>query len=316
MQFSRLGLDATVTANSSSVLQAAHLSRKRFSRTVKSTPQGQLTIKIVVRREDVPPIPSDLPRQLVYSGVENWITVSAAEWGHAFANLSRGEAVIVLSPQLAADTRLVSRYFIDHYLLNFIFSGWAMLHASCVVSPDGEQLIVLVAPHNTGKSTTALRLLRNGYKFLADGMALLRQIERGFEVGGYPIGEVKLRDDVLALFPEYGGQRVQIREQHKTVVNLRQTHPGQLVEQTIRPKSIILCFLERGEGDGTSVETLSEEEAAPLLAGNTLFWDVPEKLAANNDTLKGLLRVASCYQIKTGNNYENLLSAIEALADK
>jgi hypothetical protein len=185
-----------------------------------------------------------------------------------------------------------------------------------VVSPDNEQLIIMVAPHNTGKSTTALRLLRAGYKFLADGMALLQQTGQGFEVGGYPIGEVKLRDDVLALFPEYSGQRVLVREQRKTVVNLRQIHPGLLVEKTIRPTSILLCFLERGNTGQTSVEKISPEDALPLLAGNTVFWDEAERLAANNNTLHSFIRAAKCYQLKTDNNFEELLAAIDQLAGK
>ena len=46
----------------------------------------------------------------------------------------------------------VSRYIIDHYLLNFILTHWAMLPASCALNSNRKRLMVMVAPHNTGKS--------------------------------------------------------------------------------------------------------------------------------------------------------------------
>jgi hypothetical protein len=219
-------------------------------------------IKIVVGDQPAGPVPADLPAQLIYSGVDDWITVSAGKWGHGSARLATREALVLLTPELAAETRLVSRYFIDHYLLNFILTTWAMLHASCVLSPDGRQLVVIIAPHNSGKSTTALHLLRAGFGFVADGMALLRHDDAGFEVGGYPVGEVKLRDDVLAMFPAYSGQTVTVREQQKTVVNLRRSHPDNLVERVVRPERLALCFLERGNSPETIIRPLPAAQAA------------------------------------------------------
>src|SRR6185503_11902675 len=163
----------------------------------------------------------DLPERLVYSGVAEWIMLSAGKWGYAFGNLQTRHAMVVLSPELAANVRAVSRYFIDHYILNFLFTEWAMLHASCVLDPTGRRLIMLVGAHNSGKSTTALCLARAGYPFLADGMVLIRVLHGRAVVGGYPVGEVKLRDDALAQFPEYSGDKVRVREHTKTVVDLR-----------------------------------------------------------------------------------------------
>ena len=63
----------------------------------------------------------------------------------------------------------MSRYFVDHYLLNFVLTDWAMLHASCVLSPDVGHLIIMIAAHNTGKSTTAFHLLPEAFVF-PDGL--------------------------------------------------------------------------------------------------------------------------------------------------
>src|SRR3990172_8551804 len=243
------GISTTIASNNESISTAARLSARRYSQANEAGSQP-IRIQIVVRRGSSLPPPADLANRLVYSGIGDWITLSAGDWGHGFANLRTREVCIFLSQSLAADVRFVSRYFIDHYVLNLILAEWAMLHASCVIDPSGEHLIVMVATHNVGKSTTALRLVRAGYTFLADGMALLKCDGETAIVGGYPIGEVKLRDDVLASFPEYAGETVRVREQDKTIIDLRVAHPDRVAESLVSPSSIHMCFIERQSSPG------------------------------------------------------------------
>lgn len=311
-EFTPLDISAAILANRPELMAAARMSAGRFSRG-NAAPEQAVRIRLVVNRAAVPPLPPDLPERLVYTGVEDWITVSAGEWGHGFAGLLQQEAVVVLSSALAADTRLVSRYFIDHYLLNFILNRWAMLHASCVLNPAGH-LLVMVAPHNTGKSTTALHLLRAGYRFLADGMALLKPLGRGFLVGGYPIGEVKLRDDVLSLFPEYRGQAVTVREQRKTVVNLRAAHPRGIVDTPVQPAAIHLCAVERRGASQTRLSPLLPDKARLLLQANSMYWNKPDKLAHNQAALDMLLQTAGLYRLEIGTDVAGLVHTLEELA--
>jgi hypothetical protein len=185
------------------------------------------------------------------------------------------------------------------------------------------RLIVLVAPHNVGKSTTALRLLRAGYIFLADGMVLMKSRSRlkrdedsgGNELifGGYPIGEVKLRDDVLALFPEYAGERVQVREYRKTVVNLRQTHPSQLVETVFTPSTIHLCLAERTTDHASHLSSLTAHNAQPTLTANTVFWDEPQRLAHNTALLSQLMQTAHFHRLSIGTDTDSLVNTLEKL---
>ena len=298
-EFKPFGIPATITANQTEVLAAARLSANRFSRATSTSGQP-MRLQLVVRSDSTGPVPVTLPEQLSYAGVGNWITVSAGVWGHGFANLVSREALVFLSPALASQTRLVSRYFIDHYLLNFLLTDWAMLHASCVLDPYQQRLIVLIAPHNTGKSTTALHLLRTGYHFLADGMLLFRQRGDDFIIGGYPIGEVKLRDDVLALFPDYTGEAVWVREQRKTVVDLRAAHSKRLVETMIIPAAIQLCFVERSGTAQTKLTPLSPIEIWPLLLANTVYWDESPRLAHNQAALEALVQQAGLYHLALG----------------
>jgi hypothetical protein len=311
-EFGPFGASAAITANQPALLTAARLSAGRFSRM--DAPDGlPIRIKMVRQATPVDPLPGDLPARLSYTGAGGWITVSAGAWGHGFAHLHQREAVIVLSPELAADARLVSRYFVDHYLLNFLLTDWAMLHASCVLTPDQRQLIVMIAPHNTGKSTTALHLLQAGFTFLADGMALIRPSAGGFAVGGYPIGEVKLRDDVLTQFPAYTGQPVTVREQRKTVVNLRAIHSDRLAENIIEPEIIHLCFVERGQSTRTELASLPAAAAWTRVTPNTVFWDEPARLTHNTDTLEHLLRVANIYRLMIGSDVPGIIAAVRRM---
>ncbi|MBI5828678.1 MAG: hypothetical protein HZB20_03875 [Chloroflexi bacterium] len=247
----------------------------------------------------------------VYAGLGHWLTVSAGEWGHGFANRQTRQAFVFLSPALAAEPLLVSRYFVDHYLLNLLMTEWAMLHASCVVDAAGR-LILMVASHNTGKSTTALRLMRAGHTFLADGMALLKADGPGLLVGGYPIGEVKLRDDVLALFPEYTGDAVQVREHRKTVVNLRAAHPAQVAESVFTPAAVRLLLVEQGAA--TAAEPLTDRaQMLAAIAPNTVFWDEPVALEHNTAILNRLLDAARAYRFTLGPDPAQIISAMEAL---
>ncbi|GAB4456177.1 MAG: hypothetical protein Fur0044_50160 [Anaerolineae bacterium] len=317
-EFAPFGVPTQITTNRPELLSAARLSAGRFSQPPTPNPQppnlqSPISLHLIVTPHPTPPLPADLPERLRYNGLDDWLSLSAGEWGHAFAHLPSRTAVAFLSPALAAETRLVSRYIVDHYLLNFILTEWAMLHASCVLDPSGQRLILMVAPHNTGKSTTALRLLRAGYIFLADGMALLRQNGKGFVAGGYPIGEVKLRDDVLALFSNYGGEAVQVREQRKTVVNLRAVHTDRLAETLFMPQQIHLCLVERSSNTQTEIAPLSPAEAEPVLAANSVFWDEPARLAHNTAALHVLLESAGLYRLKIGTEPEGIVQTIAKL---
>jgi hypothetical protein len=319
-EFAPLGTTTMITANDPAGLAAVSLSAKRFavrsddfSRQSATEVATTNKIQIVVGRQVTAPVPEDLPERLVYSGVGDWLTVSAGEWGHAFANLQSLISNLFLSPALAAETRIVSRYFVDHYLLNFLLREWAMLHASCVTDADRKTLIIMVAPHNTGKSTTALHLLRAGYHFLADGMALLKLREERLVVGGYPVGEVKLRDDVLAAFPDYAGEAVKVREHRKTVVDLRLAHPTGVIESLVMPDKLHLCFVERGERAESKVAPLEPTTARELLRANTVYWDYAPRLAHNTAALTHLLGIAGLHRLQIGSDPDRIASIMESL---
>ncbi len=311
-EFAPFGVPTEITANDPAALTAAQLSSRRFSRIVE--PSGQaIRIQIVVCDGKPTPLPDDLPERLMYSGVGDWITVSAGERGHGFANLQTRQAFIFLSPTLAADARLVSRYFIDHYILNFLFTEWAMLHASCVLDPTGRRVIMLMGAHHSGKSTTALRLARAGYPFLSDGMVLMRLRNARLVVGGYPVGEVKLRNDALSLFPEYRGETVQVREHQKTVVDLRAVHPDRLAESLVVPSAVQLCVVELGMHPATDAMQVSASAIVGDVTASTVYWNTPSQLEHNTAALHHLLRHATLYRLRLSDNPAEIVATMDNL---
>jgi hypothetical protein len=313
LRFSPLGCMAEFTAETGRGLAAAQRSALRFSRGEgPDSGQAWMRLHVIEQERATPPAPDDWPERLTYAGVGDWITLSAGEWGYGAGDLGKRSALVVLSGALAGQTQLVSRYFLDHYLLNFLFAEWAMLHASAVLDPARERLVMMVGAHNAGKSTTALRLLRAGWHFLADGMLLVQRCDGGLLAGGYPIGEVKLRDDVLARFPEYAHAGDTLRERDKTVVDLRAAHPGRVVETLVRPRSAHVCFVERGGGE-TVLAAMSPAEARRLAAEHTVYWDEPDRLAHNTATLDYVLRTARLHRLTLGADPDEWIESLETL---
>jgi hypothetical protein len=173
----------------------------------------------------------------------------------------------------------------------------------------------MIAAHNIGKSTTALRLLRAGCAFLADGMALMKRTDSGLIVGGYPVGEVKLRDDVLAWFPEYPGETVRVREHDKTIVDLRAAHPGHIIESLIAPSTIHLCFVERHDGRETRAAAMDAAVALEHLSANTVYWDEAARLAHNTAVLHHLLRTAHLHRLHIGTDADGIVAAMKQLTN-
>ena len=61
-------------------------------------------------------------------------------------------------------------------LLRFLFipKGYLLLHSACMSSSTVDQGLLISAPPDTGKTTTVLKCVKNGFSFLSDDMTILR----------------------------------------------------------------------------------------------------------------------------------------------
>src|SRR5215212_10602980 len=181
--------------------------------------------------------------------------------GNCLVDMKRGEAYAVISSSLAEHPEQVALVLINTILTNLITRhGYSMLHTSALVK--GEHILLLQAPHGTGKSTTALRLLLNGYQLLSDSMVYIGEKDGDLWMGGFPVGRIKLRTDMLPLFPALAAeaQAEPVRNETKHRVDLRRVNPGLTHGEMMRIRRVEFCLLERWDRLETQLEPLSEEE--------------------------------------------------------
>ena len=249
------GVPVQVVSNYEALLEGVSYSAQRYSQANPPPEASPIRLTYVLDTQlPEKPVPIDWPARLNYFGIGSWLTINAAPWVHAYADLERFTGVALYSPSIAAKPYLYSRFIGDCFVLNMMMrTGWGQLHASCVVRD--QTAILLHAPHNHGKSTTAFRLALNGYRLLSDGMTYVRPGDRGVELLGYPVGEVKLRLDVLESFPmiKDEGSWTVVREDAKMVVDLRKSLPDCVIEDAIRPGKVVVCLLERVTDKASSV---------------------------------------------------------------
>ncbi len=313
------GYPYRVAANHPDLLEAARLSDHRFSRGAPVAGGRPISLRYVLDRE-LPdtPVPADWPRRLRHQGAGRWLMVSAEPWVTAFADLDTWEGVARVSAPLMGAPYMLSRYIGDTFALNMLMrSGWGQLHASCLWR-DGRA-VLLAAPHNTGKSTPALRLSLRVGRVLSDGMTYGRAAGGGLELFGYPVGEIKLRFDMLGEFPQAraGGQAALVREDAKMIYDLRREMPERVVEESVRPREVALCLLERAADPGgaarTTAEPVDRETALRGVWPDSAHVDALPVLRSHYRSLRALLDGARCYRLRLGSDAAGIVAAVDRL---
>jgi hypothetical protein len=203
---------------------------------------------------------------------------------------------------------------INTILTNFITRhGYSMLHASALLKD--EHLLLLQAPHGTGKSTTALRLLLKGYKLLSDSMVYVGEHTDELWMGGFPVGRIKLRTDMLPFFPALAAetQAEPVRNETKHRVDLKRVNPELTHGEMVRIRRVEYCLLERWDRSESSIEPLTEDELWPEIMVNSLHYDTPELWAENLRRLGSLLEHANLHRLRIGSAEDEILKTINGL---
>ena len=86
-------------------------------------------------------------------------------------NLSSKPSIIYYKPHIRSRFgRKFRKLFSEILKLKFLEMDKTLLHSACVV--NGQNAILIIAPAETGKTLTTLRLLKQGYHFLSDDYLL------------------------------------------------------------------------------------------------------------------------------------------------
>jgi len=315
LSYNAYGLPVELRANDPRLLKAARLSSRRYSRCAPLPDTLPLTLRMLVDEQlGAPEVPADWAGPRHYQAVGPWLAIDGAPWLLASADLERRTGLALVATTLADQPSRLSRCTCDTLTLNAIMhTGLGLLHASCL-SRDGTALL-LCAEHNTGKSTTALHLAMNGWGLLADGMTYVRVDGERLGLMGYPVGEAKLRFDMLDHFPQLTamGQAVRVREDTKMVFDLRQTFPGVVVEEAIWPERVVLCHMTRRGDTRSTAQPVGWEALFPTIWSESTFVEPAEILRSSYDAMVALLTRARCYELSLGTDVSSTLGLVDAL---
>lgn len=264
------------------------------------------------------PKPAPPPERLVdlihYAGAEDWTFIDLHQWGNCFVDMAQCKAHAILSASLGKNPEQISQLLLNTILTNWItWHGHAMLHASALVK--GEHILLLQAPHGTGKSTTALRLLLNGYKLLSDSMIYIGERNNDLWMGGFPVGRIKLRKDMLPRFPSLAAEAEEepVRNETKHRVDLKRVSPELTYSEMIRIGRVEFCLLERWNKSKSKIEPLTREELWPEIMVNSLHYNLPEIWHENLRKIDLLLERAHLHRLRIGTSENEILKTVNEL---
>jgi len=328
-KFRVFGWPVEMTSNHEGILAAADFSAPLYS-TAPPTGRKAFRVQALVQNPiDEPfgsrtafaaqggpgPLPDDLLPHIQYTGSGDWIHLRLGAWGTCFAELRAGRAVAVLTPQLAALPEIVSRCLLNTLLNNFLTrNGYAMLHATGLVR--GDRVLLLMAPHNTGKSTTALHLtLRRKFQLISDSQTYIAETGRGPQLTGFPVGCGKLRWDMLPHFPDLQGllTHEQVRDESKYTLDLRQLDPDLVCDHAVYPSHIDLCLLSRSGRAGTELRQATLEEGWDAVMANSLHYDERPIWEANLRLIEPVLAMARLHHLEIGTDVGEMLRVVDSL---
>ena len=288
-----------------------------------STPRQPFEIQTVVRAGagDPGPVPDDLDKYILRAGESAWICLQAGSWGAAIADLRQGWGRLILTPELARRPDLIGARLLNTIILNlFIGGGAGMLHASCLVR--GDRALLLLAPHNTGKSTTALHLvLRQRFALHTDSMLFLFDAPGSqLHLFGFPVGRIKLREDsmreAVAFEPELGrvAEPEFVREELKHNLDLRRYDASLIrTEALSNAEKLELCLLDRTNTDETVLRPAEPAAVMDAIFHNSLFYDTAEAWSGNLNLLRRLVERSTCHHLRVGRRIDGIVQTVNEL---
>jgi hypothetical protein len=301
-------------SNHEKILDSAALAEEMYS-TTDSQNGSAWRVHLTVRSKPGPaPPPGRLIDLVHYTGADDWLSIDLLEWGNCFVDMKRGEAHGVLSLSLAGNPDLVCQVLINTILTNLITRhGYGMLHASALVKDN--HILLLQAPHGTGKSTTALRLMLNGYKLLSDSMVYIGERDQELWLGGFPVGRIKLRADMLPLFPALAAEAEEepVRNETKHRVDLKRIDPSMTCRELIRIQRVEFCLLERWDKPESKIDPLPEDELWQGIMVNSLHYDTPELWKENLRRIGEMLKHANLHRLRIGTVEQEIIKTVNGI---
>jgi hypothetical protein len=314
-EFTVFGHLVRIVSNFQDVLASAGFAQPLYS-LAPEIDAPPFIIQLIVR--SVPKVTSPLPENLFdhtqYSGHADWLAIQLGSWGHCQVDLAGKQALAVLAPELAERPALVSRYLLNTIITNFLIaSGYGFLHTTGLLKE--RQVLLLLARHNSGKSTAALQLALAGYQLLSDSMIFVDPQGPPLRLYGFPVGRIKLRPDMVADFPQLEPllEAEPVRGEIKYTADLRQLDPALVHEAVVEPLVVHLCLLTLGDEPTTHLRPASISEVMEKVMANSLYYDTARVWKQNLACIQPLVEQAHCYHLQVGSDPAGLMATIDDL---
>ena len=304
-----------IRSNQQAILQAVDYSLPLYSNGAPiDAPPFEITITVRPSPLSVGEPPSNLFAINHYVGFENWLSIQIGAWGNCHIDLKGGTAQVALTPELAAHPEIVSRGLLNTIFNNLLTgSGYCMLHCTGLLQND--RLLLLMAPHNTGKSTTALRLVMSGLQLVSDSQIYVSPDHDTLHLFGFPVGKGKLRRDMVPHFPQLQPHLTAepVRDETKYALDLRTLNRDWVCEDAVTPQRIDLCLLTRNGREKTTLTSAELSDVWPAVVENSVFYD---SAAAWNINLQQAARVveqSTHWHLSIGTDPDHIIETIHQL---
>jgi hypothetical protein len=315
VDFRIFGVPFRLSSNDERALAAAHLSSRLYS-TAPPSSRAAFSIQIVLRdHPQTPgPPPEDLDRCLQNAGDADWLNLHYGSWGSCFVNMAAGWAVAVLAPELAGRPDLISRFMLNTVINNFLTRhGFSMLHTTALVKKG--RFLLLMAPHGSGKSTTAMRLMLAGYSVLSDSQVYVAFPDGKLQLTGFPVGRLKLREDMASRFPqvkEYLTPEL-VRDEIKYILDLYRFVPERVFDRAASPATVDLFLLERNGKGETDLSPAPPGALWEAIVHNSLHYDAPGVWADHLSRVQKLLERVRGHHLSLGARADGIVEAVNSI---
>ncbi|MBI1800762.1 MAG: hypothetical protein HY259_13205 [Chloroflexi bacterium] len=332
-----LGYPFHLRTNAAGVIALGEISERRFSRCapVPDAREGQIDLFVTGEGagDELALLEMEKQFQTVASGSRG--VIHLGRWGSIFADWSQPSAFGFIAPALLKHPAVASRHCLDTFMLIALLRNpLGLLHASGLMKDD--RAVLLIGPHGTGKSTTALHLIRAGYRLISDTLIFARRAgqpqgtapttaqgsHKGLplpqaggeeiELSGYGVGELKLAPGDRALFAELPPDTpdLSLDGRRKPIFQLGQLMPERVETAAVAPRSIALCLTRRSPDGQTRLLPLDDDITLYQIIRDTSYLDEPEVMAQNLAVIHGLILRSRNFILELGRDPAEIVRAL------